>query len=324
MNLTDLAASADYCESLLPLDDGAPTRALSELWRLGFLPDKQMQHPDTKRLRANADLIAQLQAMDSTGLQRLIVHLEDLGHSGYEAVRLFARTGRKAHLRALDYSTVIEALKQAPGAPGGSPGPNPPSDPLDFVSDVTSVEHDEADFLKQLAERSSDSSSSENDVLTVGGTRVLWDSVNMESLARVLSDTSDPQGYAGSAGSIEHMPENEPEPLPGKGIVKWQTLDVLLDNIRKLERRATVRGTSEALERIVNLRSKLTEYADSIPREGIRLLLASKKLESAVKNLSTTGYSSGKNWRNCGRTSRQLTSDISPRLPNNLHLPTSE
>ena len=106
-------------------------------------------------------------------------------------------------------------------------------------------------------------------------------------LAPLLEDDGGNIPYAESAGSFEVMPQDEPEPLPGKGEVSWGSLREIADDLRSVEedvdlpdlslRRNSKRSSTSAL--------KLRRFAPHLPREAVRLFLAAPSVADVARHL---------------------------------------
>ena len=296
--LTDLAACAEYCESLLPIDGTSAARARNELWRLGFLPDPHDKEIDQRRLAQNAELVSRLRSMDASTRQKLIRHVATTAGkaaaSNYTPLKKFATTGEVAHLAQLTFEGVAKAVRATQAK-----GPLPEDSETEATSSVTASaiavirdpEFDEEGFLAQVR----DSASSEDDPITVGGVRITdWDHENLESVEPLFSDPDAGSGYAGQAGSIEEIPDDEPFPQPGKGKVDWRSLHATADKVRKLERERAGRPDSpcaDLVELLIELRDRLEPFRTSIPNEGVRLFMASGQLRSVAEQLVETWVS---------------------------------
>ena len=110
----DLQHLADYAQSLAPsLGISDLDHAVSNLWQLKLLPDRASADVDIRRLRDNAQRVNELRQSDATTIQRLIQQLASQDTGNYEALRLFASTGKTEYLRGLRLDAVRDALRSA-------------------------------------------------------------------------------------------------------------------------------------------------------------------------------------------------------------------
>jgi hypothetical protein len=286
----DLQHLADYSDDLAAsfgtndLDEAGAT-----LWRLKLLPDTAPVDVDVRRLRDNAQRVNELRQSDATTIQRLIRQLASQEPGNYEALRLFASTGKREYLRHLRLDAVREALRSARAEIEDGRGEiddKARSERTQFLEAVRAGSINEAEFLGQFADDGDDDSPQP---IAANGTDLDWDRVATTQLTPLLEDDGGTVPYAESAGSLEVMPPDEPDPLPGKGDVKWDSLRELVDDLRNLEDGIKLAGApSEALERIIALRQNLERFSPDLPREGVRLFLAAPNVAEAATQLVDT------------------------------------
>jgi hypothetical protein len=283
----DLGNLADYCDSLAPaLGTSDLDEAVSSLWRLKLLPDRASVDVDARRLRENAQLVNELRQSDATTIQRLIRQLTGSQAGNYEAIRLFASTGQREHLRLLRLDAVRDALRSAreeitePQSDGETTAKRGDTQ---FLDAVRAGKVDEEEFLGQFADEVDDDSPQP---VVANGTDLDWERVSTTQLAPLLEEAGGNVPYAESAGSLELMAADEPEPAPGKGEVTWGVLSDLVDELKVLE---GGEGSSDLpsshLLRIMELRGILARYAPDLPREGVRLFLAAPHLANTAAAL---------------------------------------
>ena len=110
----DLQYLADYCDNLAPsLGTSDLEEAVSSLWRMKLLPDRASVDIDARRLRENAQRVNELRQTDATSIQQLIRQLSAHESGNYEALRLFASTGKREYLQTLRLDAVRDALRSA-------------------------------------------------------------------------------------------------------------------------------------------------------------------------------------------------------------------
>lgn len=287
--LTDIRACAEYCESLLPVDAGTVDRARSELWRLRLLPDANTTDFDQRALRRNAETVVRLLALDATSLQRLMQHVGELGKERYEAVRRFAASGGDPkYLKSLEYTEVLAALKTVGSGNGNTPKQTSGgSAPTTLTQIAASSPIDEDDFLEQVRELP-DSSSADRTV-SVGGETLDWSLTNLEPVQELLKDSTSEDTYAGTAGSIERVPDDEQFAKPGTGTSIWTTYDEVASQLEKLSKRAQIAPVSaEHVRTIKAKREALEPYVNSVLDEGVRLFIGSPKLRDEADDLIHT------------------------------------
>jgi hypothetical protein len=286
-SLTDLHACADYCESLLPVDAGLVDRARAELWRLRLLPDRQTTDFDQKALRRNAELVVKLLALDATSLQRLMQHVGELGPERYEAVRLFAATSETKHLRELEFADVLASFKavgakQDPSTNGRTSEDYVAPPTISEIAASRSIDQD--DFLEQVRELPDRNSA--DATITAGGQTLDWDLTNLEPVRGLLNDVDTDGTYAQTAGSIEHIADDEVHATPGTGVTQWSQYADIAKKLDLLAVRADISPKAGDLTReIEGLRAALEPYLESITAEGVRLFIGAPKLREKASRL---------------------------------------
>jgi hypothetical protein len=289
----DLQHLADYAQSLAPSFGVSDLdHAVSNLWRLKLLPDRASADVDIRRLRDNAQRVNELRQSDATTIQRLIQQLASQESGNYEALRLFASTGKREYLRGLRLDAVRDALRSARAEAADRPESEVEEDrkarneQTQFLEAVRVGKIDEAEFLDQFGEEGDDDSP---ETISVNGTDLDWDRVSATQLAPLLEDDGGSVPYAESAGSFEVMPQDEPDPLPGRGEVSWGSLSEIVDDLRSVEEDVDLPvSPSRELQEIINLRLKLERFAPHLPREAVRLFLAAPSIADAARHLIDT------------------------------------
>jgi len=76
--------------------------------------------------------------------------------------------------------------------------------------------------------------------VSAGGSSLDWDRVSDTHLRRLLEGAGAELPYPVAAGSVERMPVDEPDPLPGRGMVTWGDLRPLVDELAVLEEMSAV------------------------------------------------------------------------------------
>ena len=284
----DLQHLADYAQNLSPAFGTSDLEeAVSSLWRLKLLPDRASTDIDVRRLRENAQRVNELRQSDATTIQRLIRELANQEAGNYEALRLFASTGNREHLRGLQLDAVRNALRSARAEAddetdddGGDAAAG--TERTQFLEAVRTGRIDETEFLGQFHSEEED----ETEEISANGTDLSWVAVSEDQLELLLRDAGADIPYAESAGSIEVMAGDEPDPLPGKGHVTWGSLRGILDDLRTMEEGLDLKASpSEKLREIIELRGKLEPFANHIPLEGVRLFLAAPSLADTAELL---------------------------------------
>jgi hypothetical protein len=285
----DLQQLADYAQSVqVGLGQSDLELAVSNLWRMKLLPDRVSAEMDSRRLRENSQRVNELRQSDATTIQRLIRQLGTQASGNYEALRLFASTGKRDYLRTLRFDAVREALRSAQLGNDVIPGPvdrggRAASEQAQFLDAVRGGSIDEGEFLSQFAEEGDDDSP---DVISANGISLDWERVPAGQLSPLLEEDGGNTSYAGSAGSYEVMPADEPDPLPGRGQVSWGYLSEIVDNLRSMEDGVCLRASAaDKLNEIIALRIQLERWVPDIPREGIRLFLAAPGVASTAQSL---------------------------------------
>jgi hypothetical protein len=152
-----------------------------------------------------------------------------------------------------------------------------------FLETMRAGRINEEDFLTQFTDEAEEESS---EPITISGVNVDWQEVPLVQLAPLLADDGGAVPYSTSAGSLEQMPEDEPNPLPGKGQVTWQSLGDVVTELGNLESGLSLPSSPSALlTEIIDLRERLDGYVQHIPREGIRLFLAAPSVCAAAEDL---------------------------------------
>ncbi|WP_433267190.1 FtsK/SpoIIIE domain-containing protein [Micromonospora vinacea] len=293
-SFTDALSCADYCNSLAPLDDGgASNRARQELWRLGLLPDMHVGEIDARRLLANQTLVGKLRAMDATTRQRLIKGLGKDRSAGrsreYSPIRRFANTGDVRFLAQLDFEEVQDAFRSTQE---GRKAVNKRSkedndDDGNLVALPKGGSYDERSFLKQLEEQVETGSSGESAV-RAGEFKLDWELDNLEPLQPLMSDPGQDGGYESQSGSVEIKRADDPQEVPGRGDITWQSLGEIADKLRILEvtrGRRDVARCALLVDRLIGVRRSLLPYLSSIMTEGVRLFVLSSDLRKAAAEL---------------------------------------
>jgi hypothetical protein len=285
----DLQQLADYAQSLqLSFGRSDLELAVANLWLLKLLPDRVSADVDNRRLRENALRVTELRQSDASTIQRLIWQLGSQDSGDYEALRRFASTGERHYLKNLKFEAVREALRSARGV--GEPGPSAgdksgkaANEQAQFLAAVRAGVIDEAEFMDQFSEEYDDDS---HDMISAGGVNLNWDRVPDAQLSPLLEEEGGSVPYAESAGSYEAMPSDEPDPLPGRGQVSWESLREIIDSLRNMEDGLGLDAApSEKLAEIIGLRAQLERWSPDIPREGIRLFLAAPRVGSTARSL---------------------------------------
>jgi len=288
----DLQSLADYCDHLEPhLGTNDLQEACAGFWYLKLLPDRVSADVDIKRLRDNQARVTELRQADATSVQRLIGALSATGSGNYESLRMFASTGRREHLRNLEFDAVREAVKATTGpeveeddnAGADTPGQ---AERTDFLGAVRKDAIPEDDFLDQIrADREDDGAGGR---INAGGAKIDWDSVPDGQLGPLMEQDGDVLPYAVAAGSLEHMPADEADPLPGRGKVEWGDLRDVVKELKVLEEVADVvphPRPSSILEAILARRLELADWVTDIPREGLRLFLGAPTVADTARDL---------------------------------------
>lgn len=287
----DLQYLADYAQRLGPslgvsdLDD-----AVSSLWLLRLLPDRASADVDLRRLRDNAQRVNELRQSDATTIQRLTRQLASQEAGDYEALRLFASTGRREHLRGLRLDAVRDALRSAraetdDNRPAGEAEEDGGSrnEQTQFLEAVRAQKIDEEEFLGQFDDEGDDDSPA---VIAANGSDLDWDRVPGAQLGPLLEVDGGNVPYAESAGSYEIMPQDEPDPIPGKGDISWGSLREIVDDLRAVEEDLDLTvSPSQKLEEIIQLRLTLERFAPHLPREAVRLFLAAPSIADRARQL---------------------------------------
>ena len=82
------------------------------------------------------------------------------------------------------------------------------------------------------------------------------------------------------------MPQDEPDPLPGKGEISWGNLREIVEDLRSVEEDVDLPvPPSQKLEEIIGLRLKLERFAPHLPREAVRLFLAAPSIADTARQL---------------------------------------
>lgn len=287
----DLQHLADYAQSLAPsFGISDLDHAVSDLWRLKLLPDRASADVDFRRLRDNAQRVNELRQSDATTIQRLVRQLASQDAGNYEALRLFASTGKREHLRGLRLDAVRDALRSARAEvdddrPEGDAEEDRKArtEQTQFLEAVRAEKIDETEFLGQFGDEGDDDSP---DTISANGTDLDWDRVPATQLAPLLEDDGGNVSYAESAGSLEVIPHDEPDPLPGKGEISWRSLSEIVVDLRSVEEDVDLPvSPSQVLEEIIGLRLKLERFAPHLPREAVRLFLAAPSIADAARQL---------------------------------------
>jgi len=288
----DLQSLADYCDHLEPhLGTNDLQEACAGFWYLKLLPDRVSADVDIKRLRDNQARVTELRQADATSVQRLIGALSATGSGNYESLRMFASTGRREHLRNLELDAVREAVKATTGpevdeddnAGGDTPGQ---AERTDFLGAVRKDAIPEDDFLDQIRADREDVGAGGR--INAGGAKIDWDSVPDGQLGPLMEQDGDVLPYAVAAGSLEHMPADEADPLPGRGKVEWGDLRDVVKELKVLEEVADVvphPRPSSILETILARRLELADWVTDIPREGLRLFLGAPTVADTARDL---------------------------------------
>ena len=178
----DLQHLADYAQSLAPSFGVSDLdHAVSNLWRLKLLPDRASADVDIRRLRDNAQRVNELRQSDATTIQRLIQQLASQESGNYEALRLFASTGKREYLRGLRLDAVRDALRSARAEAADRPESEVEEDrkarneQTQFLEAVRVGKIDEAEFLDQFGDEGDDDSPQP---ISVNGTDLDWDRVS--------------------------------------------------------------------------------------------------------------------------------------------------
>jgi hypothetical protein len=303
-----LGAHADYCEGFLAgIDQDVYLVGCASLWKVGLLPESGNTDVDLRRLRENQTTITQLKTSDATTIQRLTANLAHAHGPAYEAVRRFARSGRWSELQTLNYEVIRDALKVAKGSdtPGGKSSGQDTSGG-GFLGAIRASNTDEDAILEQLQALDEEDAA---DTVTFGEFESQWDRVAQSGVALLMSDPAMEFPYATAAGSVERIDADEPDPIPGKGVVTWDSLESLVEDLKVLQEGLPFSGPppSEHLEQILGLRRRLAPYVFDIPREGVRLLMAAKSLRVAASDLVSAWV---KLWRSL-EEARTLLDDVS-------------
>ena len=287
----DIQYLADYAQSLVPtLGTSDLDHAVSDLWRLKLLPDRAAADVDVRRLRENAQRVNELRQSDATTIQRLIRQLTSQDATNYEPLRLFASTGKRNYLRGLQLDVVRDAMRSARSDGGNDRGGSGSGHEVEdrteqtqFLDAVRSKRIDENEFLGQFGdEREEDSS----ETITANGVDLDWERVPTTQLGPLIEGPGSKTSYAQSAGSYELIAQDEPDPLPGKGDIVWNSLRDILEDLRSFEEDVDLDVyPSHKLDEILSLRLKLERYSSDIPREGIRLFLAAPGLSNVAERL---------------------------------------
>lgn len=290
----DLQFLADYCDHLEPhLGTRDLEEACAGLWYLKLLPDRVSADIDVKRLRDNQARVTELRQADATFVQRLIGALSTTSSGNYESLRMFASTGRREHLRNLQLEAVRDAVKttkrseeeeeENDTAGGSAPGQ---AERTDFLEAVRKDAIPEREFLEQIrADREDEGAGGR---ISAGGAKIDWDRVPEGQLAPLTEQDGDVLPYAVAAGSLEHMPADEADPLPGRGKVEWGDLRDVAKELRVLEEaadRVPDPRPSSILETVLALRLSLADWVTDIPREGLRLFLAAPTVADIARDL---------------------------------------
>lgn len=284
----DLQQLADYAEALAPsFGTSDLDESVSSLWLLKLLPDRASVDVDVRRLRENAQRVNELRQSDATTIQRLIRQLDSEQTGNYEALRLFASTGKRDYLRGLRFDAVRDALRSARAGGDDDENAGPGADTkskteqTQFLNAARSGRIDEAEFLGQFPE-----DDEEPEEIAANGTDLRWEAVPQDQLALLLRDEASEDPYSAWAGSIEVIPADEPDPLPGKGRVSWSSLRTVVEDLRTMEEGLSLAPRpSDTLDTVIGLREKLERYAPSIPKEGVRLFMAAPSLAEAAAGL---------------------------------------
>lgn len=298
--LLDLVACSEYAEGLLPVGPTTAERSKLSLWRLGLLPDGRATEIDRRRLNANHQTIIKLRSMEASTRQRLIHHLNQnsANRIDYAALRTFTTTGDTQYLSDLDLELVQEALKST-GKDGKKAKKNSKKDQKDdpdastvindLIQSISEDKYREEDFLEQV-QRDDQSKSSDHKKVSVDGSSLEWEFENLHDSSDLLTDPNDDVGYEAQAGSVELIRPDEPFPVPGKGDIKWRSLENIARRLQLLETRAQGTGASpdEIIRRVVALRQDLVPFLDSIPNEGARLFMLSAKARETAEVLVET------------------------------------
>lgn len=285
-SITDLAACACYCGEVVQAGANAADVARHGLWRLGLFPDKSATEIDGTRLRKNADLIARVRALDATSLQRLVLHLNEIGQAGYDALRRFAATGELERLRTLDLDVVSAALSSVRSSTKKQTKIWSETAPT-IVDAVMDDAFREEDFLRQLKELQENGSSDSS--IRIAGENFSWRRVDPERIDDLLSDPQTSDGYAESGGSVETAADDERDDLPGTGDVAWQSLQALAQYLAQLEaRRAGTSACAPLVQRLIELRRTMVPFLDSVSEEGVSLFVGSSTLRQAATDLIAT------------------------------------
>lgn len=288
----DLQFLADYCDHLEPhLGTRDLEEACAGLWYLKLLPDRVSADVDVKRLRDNQARVTELRSADATFVQRLIGALSSTGSGNYESLRMFASTGRREHLRNLQLDAVRDAVKTTKSSEaedndtdgGSTPGQ---AERTDFLEAVRKDSILEEEFLAQVrADREDDGADGR---LSAGGAKIDWDRVPEGQLGPLMEPDGGILPYAVAAGSLEHMPADEADPLPGRGKIEWSDLREVATELKVLEEAASTipdPRPSSILESILALRLSLADWVTDIPREGLRLFLAAPTVAATAREL---------------------------------------
>lgn len=284
----DLHQLADYAEALAPsFGTSDLDESVSGLWLLKLLPDRASADVDARRLRENAQRVNELRQSDATTIQRLIRQLDSEHTGNYEALRRFASTGRRDYLRGLCLDVVRDALRSARAEGDDDEDDGPGTDTktkreqTQFLDFARTGRIDEDDFLAQFPE-----DDEEPEEVSANGTDLKWQAVPQEQLAPLLRNESSEEPYSASAGSVEVIPADEPDPRPGKGKVTWSSLQAVVEDLRTMEEGLSLeRRPSDMLDTVIRLREVLERFATSIPREGVRLFMVAPSLARTAGEL---------------------------------------